>query len=252
MKKAYNSKRNYLFFLGLLCICLFSFNLSCGLDTVDAVLEDPFYELNIPNEESNYDNCYFSFSTAKLSNSNSFGKGYVYYKIYNKRTTKNSEVNRIDTMINDSSSRYNAATTLINSYNYKELYYVKALGDNPSTLVLDNVPQNIRIRLTNYGSSTGDFSAKIFIGDTLQGIPVRNNGKTFDFGRNGTYDEKPVKMENDENASDTKGFSDEVTSEFFVVLYGVFAMPTESFEKIIYSPVHYLGEVRIDANTENN
>ena len=39
-------------------------------------------------------------------------------------------------------------------------------------------------------------------------------------------------VENDENASDTKGLSDEATDIYYVVLYGVFAMPTETFEKI--------------------
>ena len=256
MKKAYNSKRKYLFFLGLLCICLIFFNTACGLDVMDSVLEDPFYIESIPNIESGYENCSFKFSTVKLDNSNSFGKGYVYYKIYNKASRKNSEVNNIESMTSDSSRKYNAATTLINSYGYKELHYVSSLGGASSVLSLDNASQDIYIRLTNYAEP---FIAQISVDNETVGIPVRYNGKSFDFGRSGDYNEKPVKSPNtsstEESASDYKlldSNGDENGNAYYVVLYGVFYMPTESFEKIIYSPVHYLGEVKIDARAENN
>ena len=65
----------------------------------------------------------------------------------------------------------------------------------------------------------------------------------------------PNTSSTEESASDYKlldSNGDENGNAYYVVLYGVFYMPTESFEKIIYSPVHYLGEVKIDARAENN
>ena len=257
MKKAYNSKRKYLIFLGLLSVCLVFFNLSCGLDVLDAVLEDPFSPQNIPNRDSEYDASHFSFTTTKLENSNSFGKGYIYYKIYNKESIKNSEVDYVSSMANDSTRKYNSATTLINSYSYKELHYASGFGANPIPLALDNDSQDVYIRLTNY--STDAFKAQIVIDGKSYGIPLRYNGKSFDFGRSGDYHEKPVKIQgassSEESSTDIRRLDssgDDNGNTYYVVLYGVFYMPTESFEKIIYSPVHYLGEVKINAASENN
>lgn len=254
MKKAYSNKRNFVIFPGLLFICLIFFNISCGLDTLDAVLEDPFVSENTPNIESSYDTCHFRFDSRQLRESNSFGKGYVYYKIYNSLQTKDSEINNIESMTNDSSRKYNAASTLITNYSYKELHYSTALGAAVNPLILDNENQTVRIRLTNYVDAVPEYSARIFIDDIQVGLPLRYNGKTFDFGRKGSYDEVPKKLENDESASDTRRFSTNPANPntFYVVLFGVFSMPTDSFEKIIYSPVHYLGEVKIDAGAENN
>lgn len=259
MKKTYSDRRKSLFFLVLFAVCLSFFNAGCGLDVLDAVLDDPFdtngANDNTPNKDSGFENCHFAFSTAKLDNSNSFGHGYVYYKIYNKESKKTNEVNSIETMTNDSTRKYNAATTLINTYSYKELQYSAVPGVDSVPLMLDNVSQQVYIRLTNY---LGSFVAQISIDDTTIGIPLRTNGKTFDFGRTGDYDEKPAKITGtgtEESMSDVKGFDttgDGNGNSFYVVLYGVFSMPTESFEKVIYSPVHYLGEVKIDAASDNN
>lgn len=252
MKKAYSDKRKSLFFLGLFAVCLSFFNLSCGLDVVDAVLDDPFYTEQIPEESYGFELRTFSFSTVKLDNANEFGKGYIYYKIYNKSSVKNSERDNIETMTADSSRRHNAYTTLINTYCYQPLHYVKELGGQALEFSLDNKAQSVSIRLTNYG--TDAYSARIVVDNSVVGIPMRFNGKTFDFGRNGDYDEKPVQVPSaEENTSDVKRFSDKPDSEsFYVVLYGVFYMPSDSFEKTFYSPVHYLGEVKIDSTSEMN
>lgn len=251
MKKAYSDRRKSLFFLVLFAICLSFFNAGCGLDVIDSVLEDPFYTDNVPNIESGYENCNFKFSTVKLDNANAFGKGYIYYKIYNNSNRKNTEVNNIESMTSDSSRKYNAATTLINTYSYKELHYVSSLGGSAATLSLDNASQDVYIRLTNYADP---FIAQITVDNGAVGIPVRYNGKSFDFGRTGENYEKPVKLTNssEESASDIRLLDSGNGNTFYVVLFGVFSMPTESFEKIIYSPVHYLGEVKIDAGTEYN
>ena len=261
MKKAYNSKRKYCIFLGLLSICLIFLNTACGLDELDAVLDDPFStEEAPPNIEAEYEKRHFSFTTKTLDNANDFGKSYIYYKIYNNVSTMNSEVGVIDGMINDTVRKYNSALTLLDNYSYKELYCASSYGNvsNAEQFVLSNNAQHtVRIRLTNYDETVDDYSAKIIVDGTERGIPFRFNYKSFDFGRNNpSYDEKPVKAETDERNSDTRNFSDPtadgVDANYYVVLYGLFSMPTDTFEKTIYSPVHYLGAVKIDSNELNN
>ena len=253
MKKAYNSKRKYLFFLGLLCICLVFFNTACGLDEIDVILDDPFLTDNIPKIDSENSMSFFAFSTKKLDDDkiNNLCKGYIYYKIYNNSSTMQSETGNIESMINDSARRYYSATTLIENYSYKELYCAENYSKIPQADVfsLDNKSQVIRIRLTNLDDTTDEFSARISVDGTVKGIPARLNNKTFDFGRTGSYDSEPKKEDDD-----TRGFSETTTESknYYVVLYGVFSMPAESFEKIIYSPVHYLGAVTINAADLNN
>lgn len=253
MKKAYSSKRKYLFFLGLLSVCLIFFNTACGLDEIDVILDDPFSVEDIPNIGSQYDTRHFSFSTKKLDDDkiNNLCKGYIYYKIYNNSSTMQSETGNIESMINDSARRYYSATTLIENYSYKELNCAGSYSNisQADVFSLDNKSQDIRIRLTNQNDTTDEFSARISVDGNVKGIPVRLNNKTFDFGRTGSYDSEPKKEDDD-----TRGFSETTTESknYYVVLYGVFSMPAESFEKIIYSPVHYLGAVTINAADLNN
>ena len=254
MKKAYSDKRKSLFFLGLLAVCLLFLTVSCGLDVVDAVLDDPFYlDTAPPNETSSFDLRTFTFSTVKLDNANEFGKSYIYYKIYNRNSKKESEKNNLENITADSSRRHNAYTTLLNSYSYQPLHYEKTLGGQLEEFSLDNKAQTVSIRLTNYG--TDAYAAKITVGNTTIGIPMRINGKTFDFGGKGDYDASPEKVPSaEESSSDVKGLSDtpEDGKYYYVVLYGIFYMPSESFDKTFYSPVHYLVEVKIDASIEMN
>ncbi len=255
MKKAYNSKGKYFFFLGLLSICLLFFNSACGLDELDAILDDPFSTDHIPNIDSYEDGRFFSFSTKKLDNANEFGKGYVYYKIYNSSSKMDSEVNTIASMINDSARKYNSATSLIDNYGYKELCLAPSYAgiSRANTFSLENKDQTVRIRLTNQVDSTDDHSARIKVDDVIKGIPVRANiNKTFDFGRTeNSYEGLPLKDDDD-----TKGFSetqpDSDTNNYYVVLYGVFYMLSATFEKTIYSPVHCLGKVKIDSTSTAN
>lgn len=251
MKKAYNSRRKYFVFLGLLYICLFFINVSCGLDVLDAVLEDPFVtNESLPNESSAFDSRTFRFTTTKLDNANDFGKCYVYYKIYNS-SRKESEKNQLDSIAADSSRKHNSYSTLINSYSYQPLHFITLNGGQEEELSFENQSQNVSIRLTNYG--TDAYSARVIVDDVVIGTPVRYNGKSFDFGRTGDNDEKPVKLPTaEENNSDVKSLTEGDTNTFYVVMYGIFQMPSDSFDKIIYSPIHYLGEVKIDAGAENN
>lgn len=253
MKKTYSSKRKYFIFPGLLFICLFFINTSCGLDVLDALLEDPFVTTEVPNESSAFDKCTFQFSTQKLDNANDFGKCFVYYKIYNKASIKNSEKTTLDNIAADSSRKHNAYSQLLNNYYYQPLYFVQTAGGQEEEFSLENDSHEISIRLTNY--LTDAYSARIIVDGSTVGTPVRYNGKTFDFGRNGDKDGRPVKVPSaEENTSDVKRLADDPDDPdtFYVVLYGIFYMPSESFDKIIYSPIHYLGEVKINAADPNN
>ncbi|MBO4640941.1 MAG: hypothetical protein J5710_14415 [Treponema sp.] len=259
MKKAYSGKRKSLFFLGLFAMCLFFFNISCGLDVLDAVLDDPFTTNESPSfvneEEQPPENMYFRFSTSVLTNANDFAKGYIYYKIYNSAKTKDSEKSTIESVVSDSSRRHDSYTTLINNYSYQPLHYASSIDSPDSEFEFENDKvHEIRIRLTNYYEDSTDFSAGITVDNTNLGIPLRFNGKTFDFGRTGSKDEKPQKvLSSEESYSDVRKLEENPENDFFyVVLYGVFNMPTDTFEKTIYSPVHYLGEVKIDSDSENN
>ena len=143
--------------------------------------------------------------------------------------------------------------SLINNYSYQPLHFIKEEGAQLEEFSFDNEAQAISLRLTNYG--TEEYSAKIVIGDKEIGIPMRFNGKSFDFGGIGENDEKPVMVSGaEESSSDVRRFSDDPDGPdlFYVVLYGIFYMPNESFEKIIYSPIHYLGEVTINSAEQYN
>ena len=255
MKKAHNSKGKKLIFLGLLSMCLVFFNLSCGLDVIDLVLEDAFVTESTPDGEGSYDSMTFNFSTKKLLD-NEYLKGYVYYKIYNNAEKKNSEIDQLNTMIADSSRRYNSYTLLMENFCYKPLHYLASNGTEHE-LELDNADRNVSIRLTNYQGSEGAYAAKIQIGNSDIGIPLRHNGKNFDFGRSGEdrY-ELPVKnTDGNENDTDIKGLSEDPEqniTDFYVVLYGIYYAPNDTFERVIYSPIHYLGHVKINSTSEDN
>ena len=230
-------------------MCLIFFNVSCGLDVISVVLEDPVSVTNQPNKDSAFTNRSFEFSTKKLDNATDMGKGYVYYKIYSKADIENNEVTSLNTLANDT-TRNNSATSLINTYNYKELNYSKDDGKNYKSVVFDNKAQNIKIRLTNYvDTSSEEFSASIKIDDKGDGVPFRINGKTFDFGRKGSNDEIPVEADDDSSNGETKWDNESTT--YYVALFYVFMM-YDDFYTPLYSPIHYLGTVKIDSTDENN
>ena len=258
MKKADSNRRKSLFFLVLFAICLSFFNLSCGLDVLKKPIDDPFASENQPNIESTFDSCYFYFSTRKLSdiNDDDMAKAQVFYKIYNDDQKVSSEESSLISMADDSVRKSNSAQTMIETYGYKELHYLMDDGTN-AIFELSNKQQKIRIRLTNYTDDEEEYSARIYVDDKKVGIPIRMTGKTFDFGRSGENDENPASTHSTENASssDTKGFlekQDEGEENiFYVAMFAVFWMWDESYETN-YSPVHFLGRVKIDANVLNN
>ena len=254
---ANSNKRKSLFYLVLFAVCLCFFNVSCGLDVLKEVLEDPYRSGDTPNSESNFENCYFKFQILdrNLNSDYSFGQASIYYKIYNDSVKASSEESSLISAADDSVRKLTSLTTMT-SYGYKELQYMDA-DEKIHSFDLPEGKHTIWIRLTTYDDSLEAYSAGIFVDDQKYGIPIRRNGKTFDFGRSGTYDENPSMThdENNELDSDTKGFVDKQADGeeniYYVVLFGAFQALDNDFETVT-SPIHHLGRVKIDANTEKN
>lgn len=259
MKKANSNKRKSLLFLVLFALCLSFFNVSCGLDVLKEVLNDPYYSENTPiadrDSESDFATSYFKFTIRKLDNANDFGSASIYYKIYNDYTKASSEESSLISASDDSVRKLTSLNTMI-QYGYKELQYLDD-DEKLHSLDLPNGRHELWIRLTNYDDSLEEYSAGVMVDNERIGIPVRLTGKTFDFGRSGTYDENPSLTHNSDNDSDsdTKGFVEKQAEGeeniYYVVLFGGFQMLDENFETVA-SPIHHLGRVKIDANKEKN
>ena len=225
-------------------MCLVFFNVSCGLDVLSAVLEDPVTELETnPNEESSFDSRNFKFQIKTINASNDLGYGYVYYKIYNRISTRTSEVNRIVDLANDANKKTTSASTMRDTYSYKEL---KLYGTDGKIVPLkfENDSQIIDIRLTSY-SNIAEYSAYVKVNGTSIGIPLRSNDGTFNFAV-AKADTVPQKGDDD-----TKNFADPTGSNYYVALFYVFMMYDDTYTPI-YSPVHYLGTVMIDSSSDLN
>lgn len=243
------------FFLCLLSVCLFFVNVSCGLDVLSIVLEesDNVTRSDIPTVDSGMDST-FKFSTHTVTDPYSFGRTYIYYKIYNSSSLLESEVNSLTNQAADSSKKYNSANTMMSStYEYKPLQIKTQNGDkeNSSGLELENAAHEIKIRLTTYGDATEEYTAGIWIDGEKKGEPVRVvNSNPFDFGRSSEY----VPLSGQE---DTKNFTenkDETASDynvFYVALFAYFMLLDDNYTPI-YSPIAHLGSVKIDATTDLN
>ncbi len=239
------------FFLCLLSVCLFFVNVSCGLDVVSIVLEESdnvALEGERPTIESGFSESTFEFSTHTITDPYSFGRTYIYYKIYNSSSVLESEVNSLTNLTKDS-----ANTLMGSNYNYKPLQIKTHDGEkeNTSGLEFENAAHNIKIRLTTYDDSIEEFTAGIWVDDVKKGEPVRSvRYNPFDFGRNSEYIPQP-------GEDDTKNFTenkDETASDynvFYVALFAYFMLLDDNYTTI-YSPIKHLGTVKIDATVEYN
>ncbi len=240
MIKAYCNKKTF-FLLGfLLSVCLF-FLTSCGLDVLKEVFEDPVEVKNFPTLQSVDENKFFNFSTKKLSNANNLGHVYIYYKIYNKEGTHDTETSTLSGMSTDENKKASSASKMLEN-GYKELWIkpdatTKAGAEE---LALDNDNLSITIRLTDY---TDVFKADISVGEKSLGIPCRLNGCSFNFFGNGEFDKKPIADDDDVGKNFDK---DETTASegFYVALFSVFMNYDDSYVPV-YSPVHYLGSIKV-------
>lgn len=162
MKKTFHSKTGKIIFSLLWVVCLFLFNISCGLDTYE-VFESPEQTVHEPDADNLtvYDN-YFEFYTNEPSSSGAYSTitylgTSVYYKIYNSKTQADSEIQTLITRSEDSENSANASTYLISTYSYQEL--LSSSGKNNVLIPTAYKNQLVHIRLNNTATET----AKILV-----------------------------------------------------------------------------------------
>lgn len=256
MKKACN-RIKYICLLSLV-MCLFAFNISCGLDTF-YIIEPPVSNIHQPIYNSiDASDRYFEFWTNESSDMEGFiflGTE-VYYKIYNSSSTMISEVNVLQTLSSDIDKSATAAEKMINpptngGYGYKAL---KIAGNDSVPLVAPaDSNQRVYIRLSDY-QAVEEYSARVLVngsylnGSSAKTIPVRNNSdrNTFNFGRNGPKDKRP--LTDDEDSKLSSSISD---TKYYISMFAV-GVGRDSTYANIYSNILYLGSICIDSSSYDN
>lgn len=244
MKKIYSINKIVKMFV--LCVYLFLFNTACGLDT--------FYIIDAPEKihyqplynNTDYSSKYFEFYTKSNNNIEGFiflGTE-VYYKIYDSSSRLQNERESLITISQDLEKNAGAAEKLINEYRYVPL---KVTGSNESPLIpASDSDQLVYIRLTDY-QNADSFASKIKIDNVLIGKPIRNMENkpyTFNFGRKGEYDVKPVSGDADTSISTS-------SKKYYVCLFAVGVGRDATFANY-YSNILYLGDVTIDSESFDN
>lgn len=251
MKKACNKFRKFCFLF--LFACLYFFNTSCGLDTL-IVMYDPATTVNVPEYDNiQFQENYFQFETKEYEYSGlKFLGTEIYYKIYNNYLELETERSRLQSLANDDETSLNSANTLTETLKYQPLR-ATLYKEEPLIPAADPVSnQMVYIRLTDY-QNLEEFAAKITInGENLSGTenksqPVRKEGNTFNFGRNGTDDKVPV--ENDDADYKKGEFTKDNT--FYVCMFAV-GVGVDAAYAPHYSNITYLGTVPIDSSTVDN
>lgn len=242
--------------------------LSCGTETTYYLLQ-PKSLGKEPNHETQYDEAYFEFEAL---NQDVEGFKYngtaVYYKIYTNWQDIESRKSSIDTL-NESDNESSAASSVINSYGYKQLGTSHGI-DEP---LIGSSGGHVKIRLNNYletqlsGGEYEDYQhrAYIKINDEDTGIPLRvENKHTFDFGRKDDEinlvpgaihkvdkDVKNAIPKSDDEEGDVyySSFSDSENHIWYVDMYAISMGRDNNFVKY-YSKVLYLGCVPIDASMD--
>lgn len=218
------------------------FFVSCGLETVYYLLppinalSPPRYDTTIPEAKV------FQF-TIQAQTGVSGGAfevlgTQIYYRIYKQWEKIDSVASSMSSLNNSSTSNFEAAERLKNSYNYKVMWFKN--GSSQSELVFPDTTANIRIRLMKFAS---EFPAEIVQnGGASMGIPIRFEGKNdFDFWKNA--DSEPKNGEADfEYASSFSSTRYENT--YFVDLYATTIGIDETLREYSSAVLH-LGTVAI-------
>lgn len=230
----------------ILCVCLFLFNTSCGLDTF-YIIDAPDTTKHIPsNGDTDYSSRYFQFYTKANNDIEGFvflGTE-VYYKIYDSSSRLLNERETLIAISQDLEKNAGAAEKLINDYKYVPL---KVTGHNESPLIpASDSDQIVYIRLSDY-QNIDSFASKIKIDNVEIGKPIRNienKPYTFNFGRKGEYDVKPVSGDVDCSISTS-------SKKYYVCLFAVGVGRDATFANY-YSNILYLGDVTIDSESFDN
>lgn len=223
--------------------CLVLFNISCGLDTF-YVIEPPFQIIKQPLYNStDFNERYFEFytnETTDISGFNFQGTN-VYYRIYDSSSKLDSEVSTLNAKANDVENNSNVANYLIETYKYQSLTY----ENNTTITLIPNTGENkkVKIRLSDYQSS---YPSEISFSNQ-QYKPMRsiNGNLSFNFGRNGKNDKKPVADDADFNSSSSSD------SKYYVAMFAV-GVGTDAAYSPYYSNILYLGAVTIDSAEYDN
>ena len=220
----------------VLVISLF-FLTGCGLDVIKDVYADPVTEVPSPPVITGTgDAMIFKFSTKTLPDSTNMGSVYIYYLIYNKESTHNTEVSYLSSIATDENKSTTSANQML-SYGYRELRVDTkengGSGHDTDVFILDNKNHSIEICLTAPG-----FDSEIIVDDVKIGTPCRSNGKNFEFFESPDDSNKPVSEDDD-----TKKF-DENSDGYYVALFSVFSAFDEDYQPL-YSPIHYLGSIKV-------
>lgn len=225
--------------------CLILFNISCGLDTF-YVVDQPTVIVKQPLYNSaDYNERYFEFYTNEHNETNGFNfQGTnVYYRIYDNYSRMNTEVSSLQSIANDTENSSSAPTKLMDTYKYQMLTYYS--NNTPALIPYTGENKKVYIRLSDY-QSIGDYCSRISFLENVY-IPIRNvsGNLTFNFGRSGKSDKKPVSGDNDFSYT---GSSD---GKFYVAMFAV-AIGTDATFAPYYSNILYLGSVTIDSNSPDN
>lgn len=231
------------------------FNSSCGLDTYYEI-EAPATILHEPSYNSAYDERYFEFMTNEVVNSENQGFSFtgtnIYYRIYDDINELKNDRTRLQNLAssNDVNAINSAAYSLIqpkgNGYGYCLLNTVE--NREAATLIPSRASdRRIKIRLTNYGT-VSEFRSYLDIEDGPTYTPLRENGKSFDFGRNGSRDGMPVQGDIDYSYSNNTNSNPTIK---YVALYAL-AVGHDAPYSNYYSNIFYIGTVSIDSSTPDN
>lgn len=258
MKKAWFLHKLFCFINLIMWPCFF---ISCGIETY-IVVEAPIQTINSPTYSSiEHPDYYFEFWTYEtpFKNHEQYPSDFkflgteVYYKIYSSSSTMVSETATLQSLASSSTSSASAPTKLTESYGYKALKSTNYSG-SPLIKPSDGLKnQKVFIRLTDYQSDEA-YAAKITVdGDYLMNseektVPIRNSSEhlTFNFGRKGDNDKKPLSDD-----LDVKYSSAPTDNKWYIAMFAV-AVGRDATYTTYYSNILYLGSVPIDAEAEDN
>ena len=257
--------------------CFIILNTSCGLDEYYVLAEPSSVHVPVYSSTNpiSYTERYFEFTTNENTDYDGSSFTYqgteVYYKIYSNLSTCETEYKTLNTMANTTSTKANAASSLINSYKFQRMKNWDPVNKRiiDSDVLIphssDKRVRNVKIRLTKYNSSENndDFGSAVeqpylvpFIAVENQkiGIPVRYyGGKRFDFARNDSAKNFTA------NVPRTTSYEDDVSSTtsitksnlWYITLYAVGQGYDATFTSY-YSNICHLGTLAIDASSYDN
>lgn len=215
------------------------------------MLDAPKNVNNQPSVEDEYTSRYFEFYTNETGETEFTGTS-VYYKIYNSKTTLNSETSSLNAIANNTEDSYNAPTRLMDTYKYRSL---KASGLDDPLISYSKKNKKVYIRLSDY-LGQDDYSAQIKIDDKIlftengnKSIPLRNISSTATFNFGGSKNNDKIPASDDDDVKYSSGGGED--GVWYVAMFAV-AVGHETTYNPIYSNILYLGAVKIEYSDQRS